>query len=61
MNTLKIKTFAAVLVAVLLISALQAQEPFRRGTTAANFLEIGYGSRGACRIHCRTHWRIRRL
>jgi len=25
---------------------LAAQEPYRRGTTAANFLEIGYGSRG---------------
>ncbi len=35
--------FAAVFGAVV----LQAQEPYRRGTTAANFLEIGYGSRGS--------------
>ncbi len=27
-------------------SAVQAQEPYRAGTTTANFLEIGYGSRG---------------
>lgn len=32
--------------ALVLTGALSAQEPYRRGTTAANFLEIGYGSRG---------------
>ena len=35
-----------VIAALVLTSALVAQEPYRRGTTAANFLEIGYGSRG---------------
>lgn len=31
---------------VLLFDLLYGQQPYRRGTTAANFLEIGYGSRG---------------
>jgi len=31
---------------LLVSSALLAQKPSRRGTTAANFLEIGYGCRG---------------
>jgi hypothetical protein len=36
---------AALLVgALLLAQAALAQKPYRRGTTAANFLEIGYGS-----------------
>lgn len=41
---------ALLVVLLLVVSAgevLNAQQPFRRGTTAANFLEIGYGSRGS--------------
>lgn len=36
------------IILLLFISAvgLQAQEPYRRGTTSANFLEIGYGAAG---------------
>lgn len=42
---IKLKTLVVVL---LLVGAgeIAAQQPYRRGTTAANFLEIGYGSRG---------------
>lgn len=43
-----IKKSIIVLLAVLLgAGALLAQKPYRIGTTAANFLEIGYGSAGA--------------
>jgi len=35
------------LVALLLAQAAFGQKPYRRGTTAANFLEIGYGSAGS--------------
>ncbi len=38
--------FICVIAALVLSSVLVAQEPYRRGTTAGNFLEIGYGSRG---------------
>ena len=43
-----IKKSIIVLLAVLLgAGALLAQKPYRIGTTAANFLEVGYGSAGA--------------
>jgi hypothetical protein len=35
-----------ILVVMILGSSVWAQEPYRKGTTAANFLEIGYGSMG---------------
>jgi len=41
----KIITFFVLLIFV--AGLVIAQEPYRRGTTAGNFLEIGYGSRGA--------------
>ncbi len=47
MKSLKIDILAVCAAAALLFGTLEAQQPYRRGTTAANFLEIGYGSRGA--------------
>ncbi len=42
------KKYIIVLLAVLLgAGAVMAQKPYRIGTTAANFLEVGYGSAGA--------------
>jgi len=35
-----------VLLSLLMSSLVTAQEPYRRGTTTANFLEIGFGGRG---------------
>ncbi len=40
------KTIIMLLLTVLAFGAALAQEPYRVGTTAANFLEIGYGSAG---------------
>lgn len=48
MKKMNINLLVAWMIAALLLnSVLRAQEPYRRGTTAANFLEIGYGSRGS--------------
>ena len=44
-KNIKLITFFIGIVFVLFSSA-QAQEPYRAGTTSANFLEIGYGSAG---------------
>ena len=47
MKKLNMKLFFVCMIAALVLtSALDAQEPYRRGTTSGNFLEIGYGSRG---------------
>jgi hypothetical protein len=43
---MKIRTAIFSLIVVSVINTVYGQEPYRRGTTAANFLEIGYGSRG---------------
>ncbi len=40
------KFIFTLLVALLLCGAVMAQQPYRVGTTTANFLEIGYGSAG---------------
>lgn len=40
----QIKVVLALLVITTFVFQLQAQEPFRQGTTTANFLEIGYGA-----------------
>jgi hypothetical protein len=42
----KSKIMVLAWVVVCLISLAQAQEPYRAGTTSANFMEIGYGSAG---------------
>ena len=47
MKKMTLYIFIVCFAASLLPPVLVAQEPFRRGTTAANFLEIGFGSRGA--------------
>lgn len=41
-----IMTFLTMGLCLLLIAPATAQEPYRAGTTSANFLEIGYGSTG---------------
>ncbi|MDZ7316893.1 MAG: PorV/PorQ family protein [candidate division KSB1 bacterium] len=43
---MKISIKYIVLLLLILAAVASAQQPYRRGTTAANFLEIGYGSRG---------------
>ncbi len=45
--TIHEKLITAVLILAFAAAEVQAQKPYRRGTTAANFLEIGYGSRGS--------------
>lgn len=46
-NRKYLKTLVLGFLLVLFIASIaEAQEPYRRGTTAANFLEIGYGSAG---------------
>ena len=47
MKKLSNSILVCVIAALVLSSVLIAQEPYRRGTTAGNFLEIGYGSRGS--------------
>ncbi|MCD6116674.1 PorV/PorQ family protein [bacterium] len=36
----------SIIVITVSVNVVQAQEPYRQGTTAANFLEIGFGSAG---------------
>ncbi|MDZ7371816.1 MAG: PorV/PorQ family protein [candidate division KSB1 bacterium] len=43
---MKISIQYILLLLLILAAVASAQQPYRRGTTAANFLEIGYGSRG---------------
>ena len=42
---MKVKIY--LLLTMLLAVVVHANEPYRVGTTAANFLEIGFGSSGA--------------
>jgi len=42
----KVISFIAVSLILILVPNLRADKPYRLGTTAANFLEIGYGSAG---------------
>jgi hypothetical protein len=45
-TNIKALTILIVLFVAFSISVVQAQKPYRAGTTTANFLEIGYGSAG---------------
>ena len=44
-SSLKIILMFTLLANILFVTSLKAQKPYRAGTTAANFLEIGYGPR----------------